>query len=317
MAKARPLSEEAVQHTSAARVRWQIDWPLLQKMWRFSAPLIIVGISFIVNEMLDRQILPLVWPGGKTEGLALLGIYGQNYKLAMLLALFTQAFRYGVEPFIFRESGAADAKDKYARLAHYYLLAALCGVLAVSLYLPVFSQLFLRQAVYRTGSDVVPILLWANLMLGLYYNFSVWYKVTDATRWGAYIGVGGAVLTVLLNLLLIPRWGFYGCAWATLACYTSMAVAAVTVGQRRYPIAYPFKRMLGYSLLALCLTGIFWGLSPKLALPVLDLCVTGGSTAAWLQSLGLATLLLLIFGGAVWQVEQSGGIAKDATRQED
>ena len=278
-----------------AGVRWGIDRAVLKDLWRFSGPLVIVGLSFIVNEMLDRQILPLVWPGGKAEGLQLLGVYGQNYKLAMLLALFTQAFRYGVEPFVFRESGSEDARDKYARLAHYYLIAALVGVLTVTLFLPMFSQLFLRQPGYRTGSDVVPILLWANLLLGLYYNFSVWYKVTDATRWGAYIGVGGALVTVVLNLLLIPRYGFYGCAWATLICYGSMAAAALTFGQRRYRIPYPAGRMLGYVGLALALAGLSGWLSPKLARPVMHLAIGGGTPAEWLRFGGLGAGLLVVF----------------------
>ena len=215
-------------------MKWRVDLAALRRLFGFSLPLVVVGVSFIVNEMLDRKLLPLVWPGGKEEGLGLLGVYGQNYKLAMLLALFTQAFRYGVEPFVFRESGAVDAQVKYAKLAHYYLIAALIGVLAVTLFLPVFSQQLLRSPTFREGSGVVPILLVANLMLGLYYNFSVWYKVTDRTQFGAYIGLGGAAITVALNLWLIPRYGYYGCAWATLICYTSMATAAVGLGQFRY-----------------------------------------------------------------------------------
>ncbi len=280
--------------------RFGIDRDLLARLWSFSGPLVIVGVSFIVNEMLDRLILPLVWPGGAAEGLALLGVYGQNYKLAALLALFTQAFRYGVEPFVFRESGSVDAREKYAKLAHYYLIAAWVGVLTVTLFLPVFSQVFLRAPGYRAGSDVVPILLVANLMLGLYYNFSVWYKVTDDTRFGAYIGIGGAGITVVLNLLLIPRFGFYGCAWATLACYTTMAAAAVWLGQRRYAIPYPSGRMALYSAVALVLMALSWGLAPKLAKPVLEMCMAGGSAQEW-AVLGVVNAGLLgVFLVVVW-----------------
>ena len=276
-----------------------IDRGVLRRLWTFSGPLVIVGVSFIVNEMLDRLILPLVWPGTEAEGLALLGVYGQNYKLAALLTLFTQAFRYGVEPFVFRERDSADAQTKYARLAHYYLIAGLLGVLTVTLFLPVFSQAFLRAPGYRAGSDVVPILLVANLLLGLYYNFSVWYKVTDDTRFGAYVSVGGAVVTVVLNLVLIPRIGFYGCAWATLACYAAMAAATVALGQRRYRVPYPTAAMVAYGALAIVLMAASWGLSPKLAKPVLALCVDGGTTAEWASSLGLNAVLLSIFLAAV------------------
>ncbi len=284
---------------------WRVDRDTLRRLLKFSLPLVVVGISFIINEMLDRKLLPLVWPGGVEEGLALLGVYGQNYKLAMLLALFTQAFRYGVEPFVFRESGSSDAREKYAKLAHYYLIAALIGVLAVTLFLPVFSQLFLRAPVFREGSDVVPVLLLANLMLGLYYNFSVWYKVTDNTRFGAYIGLGGAAITVVLNLVLIPRYGFYGCAWATLVCYTSMATAAVGLGQQRYAIPYPSGRMLMYSAVALGVMGLSWGLAPKLAKPVLEMCVSGGTFGEWGALLIFNSVLLSGFAALVWWREQT------------
>ena len=286
--------------------RFGIDRAVLGRLWAFSGPLVIVGVSFIVNEMLDRLILPLVWPGGADEGLSLLGVYGQNYKLAALLALFTQAFRYGVEPFVFRESGQVGAQEKYAKLAHYYLIAALLGVLTVTLFLPAFSQVFLRGPGYRAGSDVVPILLVANLMLGLYYNFSVWYKVTDNTRFGAYVSLGGAIVTVVLNLLLIPRFGFYGCAWATLACYSSMAAATLLLGRHRYPIAYPWPRMLSYAALALLLMALSWGLAPKLVKPVLEMCVAGGTAAEWTALLGANAGLLLVFVTIVAWREREG-----------
>jgi len=213
---------------------WSIDFGILRKLLKFSLPLVIVGFSYIINEMLDRQLLPLLWSGGSDEGFALNGIYAQNYKLAMLLALFTQAFRYGAEPFFFRESGSKNAPENYARLAKYFLIAALLGCLVVALYLPAFSQLFLQGSEYRTGSDVVPILLMANLCLGMYYNFSVWYKVTDNTKFGAYISVGGAIITIVLLVLLIPKYGFYGCAWTTLICYAVMMKLTWWLGRKHY-----------------------------------------------------------------------------------
>ena len=273
---------------------WRFDGKLLRELLHFSLPLVVVGFSFIINEMLDRVLLPQVWPGGELEGLELAGIYSQNYKLAMLLALFTQAFRYGVEPFFFRESGSEEAPSRYARLARFYLLAALLGCLAVALYLPAFSQVFLRTPAYREGSLVVLILLAANLCLGMYYNLSVWYKVTDNTRFGAYISLGGALLTIVLNLILIPLYGFYGCALATLACYGSMMIAAWWLGRSRYPIPYQLGRMAWYVVVAVGAVALFYGLSPKLGPTVLDLAVNGGSTSDWLSSLGLASVLALV-----------------------
>ncbi|MFK8055748.1 MAG: lipopolysaccharide biosynthesis protein [Saprospiraceae bacterium] len=279
---------------------WRIDFGVLRKLLKFSLPLVIVGFSYIINEMLDRQLLPLLWSGGSDEGYALNGIYAQNYKLAMLLALFTQAFRYGAEPFFFRESGSKDAPENYARLAKYFLIAALLGCLVVSLYLPAFSQFFLQGTEYRTGSDVVPILLLANLCLGMYYNFSVWYKVTDKTKFGAYISVGGALITIVLLVLLIPEYGFYGCAWTTLICYAVMMTATWWIGCKYYPIPYEIKSMWGYTAIAIAIFGAYWLLSPKLGSSVLDLAVSGGSTSTWLINIGLATTGLAAFCIVVW-----------------
>ena len=292
-------------------VRLRVDGALLRRLLAFSAPLVVVGLSFIVNETFDRQMFPLIYPGTREEGIRLLGVYGQNYKLAMLLALFTQAFRYGAEPFFFRERGAGGAEAKYARLARYYLIAALVGFVGVCAFLPALSQVLLRDPAYRAGSDVVPILLLANLCLGLYYNFAVWYKVTDNTRFGAYISLGGAAVTVLLNLALIPRYGFYGCAWATLACYAAMLAATWALGRSRYPVPYRTGRMLGYTALAVGLVGLYWGLSPKLAAPVLELAVEGAAPGVWAASLALGAAVLLAFCGALFALERrlrrSGG----------
>ncbi len=285
-------------------MNWRVDWKLLKKLLAFSTPLVVVGFSYIVNEMLDRKLLPLLWPGGIEEGLELLGVYGQNYKLAMLLALFTQAFRYGAEPFFFRESGSKEAPENYARLARYFLIAALFGFLAVSLYLPVFSQVFLRKPEFRIGSDVVPILLLANLCLGMYYNFAVWYKVTDKTKIGAYISVGGAMITILLNIILIPKFGFYGCAWTTLICYAVMMKTSWWLGRKHYPIPYDIKAMWGYTAFAVAIFGSYWLLSPKLGTGVLELAVSGGSTAIWAANLGLATAGLASFALVVWIKER-------------
>jgi len=284
---------------------WSIDFGVLRKLLKFSMPLVIVGFSYIINEMLDRQLLPLLWSGGSEEGYALNGIYAQNYKLAMLLALFTQAFRYGAEPFFFRESGAKNAPENYARLAKYFLIAALFGCLVVTLYLPVFSQLFLQSSDYRTGSDVVPILLLANLCLGMYYNFSVWYKVTDNTKYGAYISVGGAIITILLLVFLIPKYGFYGCAWTTLICYAIMMKATWWFGRKHYPIPYDIKSMWSYTAFAVAIFAGYWLLSPKLGTSVLELAVSGGSTATWATNVGLGTVGLLSFTAVVWAKERN------------
>ena len=293
-------------------IPWRVDRALLGRSLAFSLPLVAVGFSFIVNETFDRLIFPFAWPGGARESEALLGIYAGNYKLAMLLALFTQAFRYGAEPFFFREAGELGAQAKYARVAEYFLVAALLGALAVTLFLPVLGRQFLGRVSYREALDVVPVLLAANLCLGMYYNFAVWYKVTDATRFGTYISVGGAAATVVLNLLLIPRFGFYGCAWATLACYGGMMVATYVLGQRRYPVPYALGRMGAYALGAVALGFAGWFASPYVTgEDVVGLAVDGAPPAAWAASVGLGVALLAVFGGAAFVAERRRSAAAD------
>ncbi len=290
-------------------LEWSIDRALIKRLLGFSLPLVLVGASFIVNELLDRMLLPIMWPGGTAEGQALNGVYTMNYKLAMLLALFTQAFRYGAEPFFFRESVNSTAKANYARVAHYYLIVALLGVLLVTLFLPVFSQLMLSREAYREGYGVVPILLLANLCLGMYYNFSVWYKVTDRTGTGAYISLFGAAVTIVLNVLLIPRYGYWGCAWTTLVCYGSMMLVTYFLGQKHYRVAYPTRVMLTYTTLALVLCGVSLWLAPK------QLILTGGTWSEWAELIATNSGLLAVFVAVVAWAERGNlrGRAKPAT----
>lgn len=265
--------------------RLQIDWEHWKKMMRYSLPLILVGFSFVINETLDRKLLPILGKGSDEEKLAQLGIYGANYKLAMIISLFTQAFRYGAEPFFFQQKNRLDARELYARIARYFFLAGTLGFLGIVCYLRVIRY-FIGEA-YWVGLHVVPILLLANLMLGLYYNFTVWYKLTEQTRWGAIISGGGALVTIILNIWWIPIYGYTGCAVATLICYTGITIACYLVGRRYYPIPYPIGRMARYLALALSLAGLsalFYGM------PLLP-------------NLLLNTGLLAIWGVAIWRWE--------------
>jgi len=225
-----------------------------KKLWRnmlwYAAPLIIVGFSYVVNEMFDRLMMIELAPGTLEARKEQLGIYGANYKLAMIISLFTQAFRYGAEPFFFRQKKAENAMQLYADLAKFFAIIGAVGFLVVMLYIDIFKY-FIRTETYWQGLDVVPILLLANLFLGLYYNLSVWYKIMDQTRWGAYISVGGAVITIGLNLLLMPQFGYMGAAWTTLICYTTMVVVNYLIGQTYYPIPYDIGRIGLYIGLAI------------------------------------------------------------------
>lgn len=224
--------------------------PILQ----YAAPLIFVSLAGVINEMLDRQLLRHLLPGSFDEVRAQIGIYSANYRLAMIIALFTQAFRYAAEPFFFRHADQKDAGLMYARVTRYYTLAASAGLLTILLFKDWLKFFIGREgSSYHEGLGILPILLCANLLLGLYYNFSVWYKLTDKTSAGAWIAAVGAFITIVGNILFIPMYGYHASAWVTLICYTVMVLISLTWGQRHYPIPYPLMRMLGYLGTALLL----------------------------------------------------------------
>ncbi len=226
------------------RLKWQFDFLLWRRMTIYALPLVVVGFSYVINETLDRKIMTWLLKGTPEENLAQLGIYGANYKLAMLISLFTQAFRYGAEPFFFKQRNALGAQKLYADLAHFFMIAGMAAFLGIVLYIDVVKYFIGPE--YWAGLGVVPILTLANVFLGMYYNFSVWYKVTDKTNWGAYISVGGALITIGLNIWLIPVFGYYGSAWTTLACYGGMALTCYIIGNRVYPVPYNVKALLFY-----------------------------------------------------------------------
>lgn len=247
----------------------------------YAAPLLVVSLAGVVNEMIDRQLLRYLLPGTLDEVRAQIGIYSANYRLAMIIALFTQAFRYAAEPFFFRHSLDRQAPATYARVTRYYTLAASAGLLAILLFIDWLKFLIGPEgSSFHEGLVILPVLLLANLLLGLYYNFSVWYKLTDRTGYGARIAVAGAALTIGLNVLLIPRYGYHASAWVTLACYVMMTGASLLWGQRHYPVPYPLPRMGAYIGSALAL-GLAWSLVPEDWPGLLRLALAAGLLLLW------------------------------------
>jgi O-antigen/teichoic acid export membrane protein len=225
-----------------------------KKMLRYAAPLIIVGFAGIINEMLDRAMMPYLLKGTVAENQAQLGIYGANYKLAMLISLFTQAYRYAAEPFFFKNANNEDALLTHAKATKWFTIVATSGMLAVLLYKDIIK--YMLGANFREGLHIVPILLLANVLLGIYYNFSVWYRLKDKTDLGAWLSLGGAALTILLNIWWVPIYGYVGAAWATLVCYIFMTWVCWLVGKKYYPVDYPIARMCMYIGVALLLFGV-------------------------------------------------------------
>lgn len=226
----------------------QVNLQILRKMIVYSLPLLIVGLAGIVNEMLDRIFLQNLLPYNREETSRLVGIYSGNYKIAMFIALFTQAFRYAAEPFFFQQYKRKDSNTLYGKVATYYTIVSAFGFLAVALALPWLQQIFLQNPSYAQGYYVTVIILLANILLGLYYNLSIWYKLRDKTQYGMYISLIGVVITILGNVLFIRSVGYMASAWTTLACYFVMTVLCLIIGFRFYDFRMEWHK-IGFILL--------------------------------------------------------------------
>lgn len=229
------------------QVHLKFDRILWKKMILYALPLLIFGLSGIVNETIDRILIKYLMP--ENIAMSQLGIYGAVYKISILMMIFIQAFRYAAEPFFFAQSDKTDAKKQYAEIMNWFVIACSLIFLATMLYLNDVIIYFIGPG-FREGIHVIPILLIAKLFLGMYYNLSIWYKLTDKTMWGAYISIFGALVTITLNILWIPVFGYTGSAWATFICYFSMMLVSYLVGQKYYPIQYNIKKIATYIFLA-------------------------------------------------------------------
>lgn len=224
--------------------KFSIELHLLKKMFVYALPLLIYGLAGIVNEAIDRIMLKrlLFESKGELETMSQIGIYGACYKISIIITLFIQAFRYAAEPFFFAQEKEKNAKEMYAQIMNYFIIVCATIFLGVMLFLDVVKY-FIPNETYWEGLKVVPILLFANISLGIYYNQSIWYKLSGNTRYGAYIGIFGALITILLNYIWIPTFGYVGSAWATLICYSSMCILSFILGQKYYPIKYNYYKM--------------------------------------------------------------------------
>jgi O-antigen/teichoic acid export membrane protein len=220
----------------------------------YAYPLIIVGLGGMINEMLSRVIYRKVLHEDPHLEEFELGVFGANYKLAVLITMFIQVFRLAAEPFFFNQSKHENAQRTYARVMKFFVIACCFMFLTVSLFLQLWAKLIAsKHPEYANGIYIVPVLAMGNVFLGIYYNLSVWYKLTNKNLYGAYITLAGAVITIVLNMTLIPHFHYYGAAWATFACYAYMMVANYLQGQRYYPIPYAKKKLLAYLSIALLL----------------------------------------------------------------
>jgi len=237
-------------------IQFKINVELAKEMLKYSLPLVVAGFAGIINETLDRVMMkPLLMAAGDTKKNALseVGIYSACYKLAMIVTIFLQAYRYAAEPFFFSQSKNQDRNKLYAKIMNYFIAAVCIVFMGVSMNIDIFKH-FIRNDDYWVGLGVVPILLIANVFLGIYLNQSIWYKLSGQTRFGAFIAIGGATITIAINVIFIPMYSYWAAAWATLIVYGLQMVASYMLGQKYYPIKYNLRKFGLYFGLAL---GIF------------------------------------------------------------
>lgn len=239
------------------QLRFSLDTALYKKMLWYAMPIMLVGFAGMINEVLDRIIMTRLLPYSDLVNKEQLGIYGFNYKFAMLVTMFLQAYRFAAEPLFFKHAEKSDSKTILATTMKYYTISVCVIFLSIVLFLPLIQHLFIlyspKSEAYFVGADIIPILLMANICLGIYFNISTWYKITDKTYVGAIISIVGAVITIVMNVILVPKIGYFGAAWATLACYVSMVIIGYVTEQKYYPIPYDYKRILFYLFFALAL----------------------------------------------------------------
>ena len=221
--------------------KFKLSPTLWKEILKYSSPMILIGLAGMINEVLDRQFLQWFLPMSVSETKEQVGLYAANYKIAIFISLFIQAFRMGAEPFFFKQANSKDAPVTYALVMKWFVVTLCIAFLFSSLFLDVI--VLMNNSGYRAGMHIIPYVLLANVFLGMYYNFSIWYKITNKMIWGSVITIIGAIITIVINWVFIPEFGIAAPAWATLACYFSMAVIAYFIGQRYYPVPYAIKRM--------------------------------------------------------------------------
>ena len=230
------------------KIKWHFDSTLLWKMLSYSWPILILGIAGSLNQVADKIIFPLVYPS-KTEANIQLGIYGSCVKIAMIMALITQAFRYAYEPIVFAKSKDGDKNEYYAVAMKFYLIFTLLAFLCVMGYIDILQYILGKG--YREGMQVVPIVMAAEIMMGVYFNLSFWYKLIDKTIYGAWFSLAGCIVLFAVNIWGIPRYSYMACAWGGFAGYATAMILSYIVGQIKNPIPYPMKSMAVYVLMTI------------------------------------------------------------------
>ena len=235
--------------------KYTFDKKLWRTMIRYSLPILILGIAGIMNQTFDKIFYPHL-ADDRPCCMEELGIYGAVFKIAIVMVMFTQAFRFAYEPFIFakNKNEGGDAKAMYALTMKYFIVTSLLIFMGVMFYIDIVS--FLMPPAYFKGIHILPVIMAAEVFFGIIFNLSLWYKLTDRTQWGAYLAIFGFIILALTNILFVPQYGYEACAWASFICYFAMMIASYLIGQHYYPIAYPLKEIGLYTMLAAALYAV-------------------------------------------------------------
>jgi len=271
------------------RMTWTFDKNLWKSMMIYAAPLVLVGIAGVINQFSDRYFMLRYLPGNYEENLDMVGVYSGCIKIAILMSLFTTAFNYAAEPFFFKHADRKDAKELYAQVARSFILVASFAFLSICLYLDIFK--YILDESYWSALNIVPFILVAYLFLGLYYNISVWYKVTNNTKYGAIIAVAVAIFTIVMNILLIPQFGIMGAAYTTLGAYLLMVVLGTIIGRKHYKVPYQWGAMAKYLVLAIVLLLLSILLHQQLELSIVP-------------KLLINTALLMLYVGIIYTTDK-------------
>ena len=262
-----------------------VDFALLRRMFKYSWPILVLGIAGILNQTADKIVFPLVYPDSQ-KGIELLGIYGGCVKIAMIMAMITQAFRYAYEPIVFAKSKDGDKKEYYSVAMKYFLIFTLLAFLCVVGYMPILERILGEG--YREGMSVVPIVMAAEIMMGVYFNLSFWYKLIDKTIYGAWFSAAGCSVLLAVNYFFIPEYSYMACAWGGVAGYGTAMLLSYFIGQKKYPIDYKVGRLLFY----VAVTAVLYAVMHFVTEGVGDIL-----------RMAINTVLILIYAGIVWKLD--------------
>ena len=256
------------------------SWPVLKEMLRYSLPLLVLGVAGIMNQTLDRILFPYLYPYADAD--AQLGIYGACFKVAMVMMMFTQAFRYAYEPFVFAKHKDKNSVEAYADAMKYYIIFSFMIMMMVIFYLDIFRYIIAPS--YWEGLKIVPVVLWTYVFQGVYFNLSFWYKLTDETKWGAWFSLIGLVITFVLQVVGVPRIGYWASCGSSLVCYFTIMLLSYFIGQKKAPIPYDLKRIGIYTVLTVGLLAVYYALRLYYI------------SNMWAM-MGIGTILLLVYCG--------------------